>query len=42
MLKIRKINGKLMEKLEKSDSHWKNTKKIYIYNFKNSFTGLVA
>ena len=42
-----KSDVKLMAKLEKSgsDSEWKILKKyfkIYIYNFKNSLTGLVA
>ena len=37
-----KCDAKLMAKLEKSDSEWKNTEKIYIYNFKNNFTGLVV
>ena len=33
-----------MEKLEKSgsDSEYKNPLKIYIYNFKNSLTGLIV
>ena len=35
-------DAKLMAKLEKSDSEWKNTLKIYIYNFKISLTDLVA
>ena len=37
-----KSGAKLMAKLEKSDSEWKILKKIYIYNFKNNLTSLVA
>ena len=37
-----KSDAKLMAKFEKSDCEWKNTKKIYIYNFKNSLSGLVV
>ena len=37
-----KSGAKLMAKLEKCDSEWKILKKIYIYNFKNNLTSLVA